>query len=180
MFSNNLPVCLDLLQSVHTCCWPTMHQWRWRTLRDGAPWQRPSATGTGRWVSICPCLVKPPPPPPRLTHCNKRGSGAASVGMSCVRTLGEWERKGPVDRCKLTNSSAHPGSQWGRDAARLLCPSEERGHSSRALWLLCLDERQFIRCSSLFLLIGWLSSSPSLAHFLPHSPKSGSNCGSGY
>lgn len=52
-----LTVFLSLLQSVPTCCWPTMHQWRWRTLRDGAPSPRPLATETDKWVSICDWLT---------------------------------------------------------------------------------------------------------------------------
>lgn len=34
-----------------------MHQWRWRTLRDGAPLQRPLVTEIDRWVSICDWLA---------------------------------------------------------------------------------------------------------------------------
>lgn len=41
-----------LLQSVPICCWPTMHQWRWRMLRDGARLQRLLATEIDKWVSI--------------------------------------------------------------------------------------------------------------------------------
>lgn len=45
------------VQNVPTCCWPTMHRWRWRMLRDGAPLLRPSATETDKWVSVCDLLA---------------------------------------------------------------------------------------------------------------------------
>lgn len=40
------------LQSVPICCWPTMHLWRWRMLRDGARLLRPLATEIDKWVSL--------------------------------------------------------------------------------------------------------------------------------
>lgn len=187
--SNNLPIFPSLLQNVPTCCWPTMHQWRWRMLRDGAPLLRPSATETDRWVSVwtvwLALLCNTPkhtfetPPVPLLaemlfTEISVASVGFQSVAFPCENSDGaekSSDQQMQINSCLCTFFHA-AASKWGRDAGLPPLSVGERGHSSRPSGFCA--QWKAIHQMFLSLLIGWLWSSPCLAHFLPtvHSGSS--------
>lgn len=105
------------VQSAPTCCWPTMHRWKWRMLRDGAPLQRPSAMETDRWVSVREwgeLLVVTPEAdlPPSLLH-----TGMISVlywNQSGFEEQGSCDLQMQINSCSCTffHTAASRLIQW--------------------------------------------------------------------
>ncbi len=188
MWSAFLTVFLSLLQSVPTCCWPTMHQWRWKMLRDGAPLLRPLAMETDKWVSIWDRLTgtaweysKTDLWNPFQHSSIQRGCLLVSlflkISVVSIVSVGfptwKWDagerrcnQQMQINSCLCTFFHA-AASKWGHSAGPPPLSPWREGTFLKALWLLCRDERQFIRCFSPSLLIGWLCSSLWLARFLP-------------
>ncbi len=121
-------------------------------------------------------------PPARLhtemlfTEINAASVGLQFVVFPCeIRDGGEKrsDQQMQINSCLCTFFHA-AASKWGRDAGLPPLSLGEREDIPQGPLAFVLNERQFIKCFSLSLLIGWLCSSPCLAHSLPtvHSGSS--------